>query len=789
MPLFSIAFTLRTLRRRRSFAIASLLGLGIGTAACLMAALFVRDELSFDQYHVNKNRIHRLVNLSHPDTPDDGVAKINGHWGKSARTEIPEVEEVTRFVIGGQRFVETSDKRLFENNGFYVDPSVFRVFSFTLTEGNPDLALVEPNTIVLTQSMRRKYFGTEPVLGQTMIVDAEPYRVTGVMEDVPANSHFTFSCLYSMESLRNPLRDTWVRWNQYYTFLLLRPDADPAVVPAKMKRIIDLNVDKEVADNFNPYLQPLTSIHLYSQLFREVRPNSSVAYVYLFASIAFLILTIACINFINLSMAQGTSRAKEIGVRKVNGALRTQLIGQFLRETLLITAAAVLLANGIVVLALPYLNSLTGKSLTLDYTEAPGMGLIVLSIAGFTALIAGLLPALRLSSLRPVFAMKSQSTPGGAATLRKSLVAVQFALSSILVIASAVILNQLEFIQRKPSGFDPQQVITIPIHNEVFRLQHEAVKKELSALPGVISVSASGNLPGGSDWGIPAVAEGFTSETMPDMRVLAVDPTFLETYGITLVDGRSFSPSLASDSVTYLINEEAARQLQWNEPLKKTMAMIAIERPIAPVIGVVRDFHFRSLHENIGPLLFIMPPSSWYATYSIRIAATDADETIRRIEQTWKQFDPAHPFEFSYFDDGFRRLHEQDQRLGKLVNLFSGVGVFLACLGLYSLAALTTGQRTKEIGIRKVIGASTAQIINLLALQYVRLVIIGFAIALPVALWVSARWLESFAYRDNLPAVLIAVGCLSLAVLALLTVAGQSIGAARRNPVNALRSE
>jgi putative ABC transport system permease protein len=789
MATFSLSFTLRSLARRRGFTAASLLGLSVGTAACLVVALFVLDELSFDAYHENKDRIYRVVNLSEPGSVDDGIAKVNGPWGTSAKIEIPEVADVTRFVPAGQMFMKAGDKRFFESQVFFADPSVFLVFSFKLTEGNPEKALLEPNTIVLTRTMKERFFGSADALGQTLEVDNTPYRISGVMEEVPVNSHFTFSFLISMESYRHPDRDDWVRWNQFYTYVLLQPGSDPASVAGKMKSIVDSHVDEQQAETYYPSLQPLTSIHLYSHLFREIRPNSSAAYVYVFSSIAILILGIACLNFINLSVAQGSTRAKEIGVRKVNGAARIQLIGQFLGETFVITAVAVIIAHGLASLATPYLNTITGKVLSLDYQRFPGLGLIVLAVAVGTALLAGLLPAVRLSSLRPVFTMKGKSAAGGAGTLRKSLVSFQFALSSLLVIASLIILNQLDYIQNKPSGFEPQQVITLPINTAVFRDQHETVVKELAALPGVMQVSVSGNLPGGSDWGIPALAEGFTQENMPPMRMLAVDHHFVDTYGMTLASGRSFSSEFTSDSASYLINEEAARQLQWTNPLRKSIAMPALGRPSAPIVGVVRDFHFRSLHENIGPLLFFIPPSNWFSTYSIRIAAEGSGETIRRIEERWRQFDPEHPFQYAFFDDSFRSLHEQDRRLAKLVNLFSGIGVFLACLGLYSLAALTTGQRTKEIGIRKVIGATTAQIVGLLTGQYVKLVVLGFIIALPLALWLGSQWLESFAYRDSPPVWLILTGCLSLVLLALVTVAGQSIGAARRNPVNSLRSE
>jgi putative ABC transport system permease protein len=338
-------------------------------------------------------------------------------------------------------------------------------------------------------------------------------------------------------------------------------------------------------------------------------------------------------------------------------------------------------------------------------------------------------------------------------------------------------------------GFDPEQVITIPIQNDALKTNYETVRKELEALPGVVSVSASGNQPGGSDWGIPSLAEGFTNDNMPPTRVMAVDPGFIETFGMEIVSGRGFSSDFASDSGAYLINEEAARQFAWADPLGKTISMPAISRPAGPVVGVVKDFHFRSMREKIGPLLFFMPPAWWYSQYSIKIDAANTQDILKAIENKWTQFDPGHPFTFSFFDDGYSQLYQQENRLGQIVNYFTIVGILLSCLGLYSLASLTTQQRTKEIGIRKAIGATSRQIVMMLSKQYLLLVVMGFVIALPAALWISDKWLASFAYRDDFNALLIVAGCCLSVLVALLTVGYRSWRAAKINPVVSLRNE
>jgi putative ABC transport system permease protein len=786
MLLNNVKLALRAIQRKKGYAFTSIFGLAVGITCCLVILFFVLDELSYDQYHAKKDRIYRLVTSMRSG---NAIAKVTGPWGEAARAEIPEVEDMTRIVAVGQMLFTHGDKMLYEDLGRYADSTTFNIFSYTLLEGNPRTALTQPNSIILTQSLKQKYFGNEQALGQSIKLDNREFIVTGIMEDVPSNSHFTFSYLLSMTSLQHPDKDDWVRWNQFYTYLLLHADASPEEVPGKVSAILDQNLGAEASANYAPFLQPLTSIHLHSHLFREMQPNSDVAYIYIFSSIALLILIISCVNFINLATAQAATRAKEIGVRKVNGAYRRQLIFQFLTEATLISFISLLLAQVMAYGILPLVNELTGKSLVVDYATHPVALIIIVSVALLTALLAGGYPAFYLSSLKPSQVIKGKWSPTGGNLLRKSLVTFQFALSSLLVIAAIIVQQQIHFINSRPLGFDPQQVITIPIQADYLRANSETVRKELEALPGVLSVSASGNQPGGSDWGIPSLAEGFTNDNMPPMRVMAVDPGFIKTFGLEIIHGREFSGEFASDSSAYLINEEAARQLGWSDPLNKTISMAAIERQAGPVIGVVKDFHFRSMKEKIGPLLFFMPPAGWYSQYAIKIDEANTQQILKSIEMKWAQFDPDHPFVFNFFDEGYNRLYLQERRLAQIVNYFMVIGVFLACLGLYSLASLTTEQRTKEIGIRKVIGASAKQIVVMLSKQYLMLVLIGFVLALPMALWMLNKWLQTFAYHDNFNVFLIGAGCGLSVIVALVTVGYRSWTAATANPVKSLRTE
>jgi putative ABC transport system permease protein len=789
MILHYLRVALRSLWRKKAYSLTTLTGLSLGMASCLLIFAFVVDELSFDQYHTRKEKIYRLA-TEVQGSSYGGIAKVNGPWGPAAQQEIPDIEAMTRFVMTGQLLIGREDQRFYETGGFYADSATFNIFDYQWIHGDPQTALDLPNTMVVTRSFAKRYFANDDAFGQTLRIDNQrDFRITGVIEDVPANSHFTFTYLLSMASLEHPQRDHWVQWNQFYTYFLLRDNADPQQVAKKIKPILEKNIEPEIARSYVPFLQPLTSIHLYSHLHREIVPNSDVTYIYTFSCIALLILAISCANFVNITTAQASVRAKEIGVRKVNGAVRKQLIVQFMTEILLICCLSLIIAEALTVLMLPLLNELTGKALHVNILAQPLFVTGILAVAFLTAILAGGYPALYQASLKPMQVLKGRWTPSGSTTLRKGLVVFQFALSSILVIASLIITQQLNFVQNKPLGFDPQQIITLPIQNNYLRSNYETVKSELLKHPGVLSVSLSGNLPGGSDWGIPSIPEGFTSENTPSMRVMAVDQEFVKTYGMSIASGRDFSRDFASDTATYLINEEAARQLGWSNPLTKTISMPAIGRLNGDVVGVVKDFHFRSMHEKIGPLLFFIPLREWHSLYSIKIDARQSEEVLSYIEKQWAAFDSDHPFTFNFFDTSYNALYQREQRLAEIVGYFTAIGIFLACLGLFSLASYTTEQRTKEIGIRKVIGASVIQIVTMLSRQYLILVLIGFTLAVPVAWYVLGEWLKSFAYHVEFSALLILACGLLSATIAMLTVGYKAWKAAGANPVESLRNE
>jgi putative ABC transport system permease protein len=649
---------------------------------------------------------------------------------------------------------------------------------------------VNPNSVVITEDLAQKYFANREPLGQTLTFDKKAeYTVTGVMQNVPANSHFTFSFLVSMETYANPRRDSW-SWLQYYTYLLLDENTSTEVFPDKFTAVLRRHLDQNEAAKYSPFLQPLTDIHLHSNLFREMETNSDITYIYIFSAVALFILLIACINFMNLTTARAAIRTKEVGVRKVSGADRRQLVKQFLGEAVLTSFFAFLLGLVFIEFLLPVFNFLTGRLLSFNYYDNVLFLSVLTGIAILVGLISGSYPALVLSAFKPADSLKGKKHGSGGHLLRKGLVVFQFTISISLMIATGIVYHQLDYIQNKKLGFQTEQLVIIPIRDDAMRLKYETVKQQLLQHSGVVSATASGNLPGGGDWGIPYRPEGFSEDQIPPMRMLVVDQDFVATFGIELAAGRVFSKDYPGDAAgAYMINEEAAEQLGWENPTGKLIAMPAIEREAAPVIGVLKDFHFRSMREKIGPIMLFIPPPAWFSFFSVRVRPQNISETLTFLEKKWAEFDPDHPFDYAFLDERINRLHQSEKRMGRLLGHVAILAIFIACLGLFGLAAFTAERRTKEIGIRKVLGASVGNIILLLSKDFAKLVLTGFIVSLPFSYYVMNRWLQNFAYHIDIGWWVFALsGGLAL-IIALLTVSYQAVRAAIANPVKALRYE
>lgn len=788
---FKIAF--RNLVKHRVYSMINILGLAAGLACFILVGMYVIFETSFDQYHANSDRIYRLA-AEFSDDDYDGIAKVTAPWGEAALGQIPEVENMTRFIFHGTSLMRYGDKRFFESDGFFADSSVFEMFTYPLVSGNPETALTDPNSIVIDTNFATRYFGNEKPIGKTIIISEETeYTVTGVMEPVPANSHFTFDFLVSLNTYTHPEIDDWVAWNQFYTYVQLRKDARPEAVSDKMLSILEANLPEDVVSESTPFLQPLTDIHLKSNLWREIELNSDISSVFTYGLVGLFILMLACINFVNLMTARASTRQKEVGIRKTIGADRSSLIFQFLGESLIITFFALAVALFLVDFLLPSFTNLSGSAFERSMLLDPGIAVSVLGVTLAIGILSGLYPAFVLSSPSPSSILKGGPRVQGSLLLRKGLVVFQFSASVALICSSLVMQKQFQFIQNKNIGFDKEQIVNIPIHNEEMRSQREVIKERFNDIPGVMHVSFSGNMPGGSDWGMPYSAEGIPDEKEPSMRMLAVDHDFIETFGMNVVEGRGFSREYSTDvQGAFILNQEAARQLGWeNDALGKTMSIDVpvLEMQDKPVIGIVEDFHFRSMKEKISPLFLFIPPDGWLSSISVKIEAGRTSQALAGLEEAWGQFDPVNPITINFFDEQYGRLHQVEENAGTLLGYLTIVAIVIACFGLFGLVTFSAERRTKEIGIRKILGSSVRGIIGLLSKEYLMLVSIGFSIGIPVSwFWISG-WLNEFAYKTEIGAMVFALTFILTVTVAMGAVGYQAIKAALMNPVNSLRSE
>ncbi len=790
----------RNLIKNKGYTLINIIGLMISFACCLLIGLYIQDELSYDRYHEDHQRIYRLANHTAGASYENGIAKVSAPWAPEAAASIPEVEAACRFVFYGQALVTRADQQYYENGGFYVDASVFDIFSWRLLEGDPNVALEAPNSIVLTQSLAHKYFPKEKAIGQSLNFDNETeLTVTGIVADVPDNSHFSFQYLVSMSSYTPPDQgDKWVRWNQYYSYLLLRSETDAKEVEKKLDAMLAQHLDEETSAAYTPFLQPLADIHLRSKLHREMATNGDLSYIYIFGIVGLFILVIASINFINLFTARATHRAKEVGIRKVIGANRKSLVLQFLIESTLVSIFAALLAVGLAQLLLGPINAFLGKSLALDFFHNRFLSVGLVSMTILTGLLAGTYPAFILSSFKPIYVLKGPTGitsfskradgMGRRQLMRQGLVVFQFAIATFLIISSLVVSGQLNYIKNKNLGFNKDQIINIPLPSPINPQKLATMKAELQTMPGIIKVSASANRPGGSDYGVPYVAVGLTAEEQPPMRCLIVDEDFLDTYEIEIAEGRSFSADMPTDSSAYLINETAAKQLGWERPLEERLAMPAVDREPAPIIGIVKDFHFHSLHEPITPL-YLFIEKTWYSQLSLKLDASRINETLSDLTVKWKTYAPDSPFRYSFFDQSFGALHAAEKRTARIITILTFLAIFITVLGLFGLSTYTAERRTKEIGIRKVFGASVVDILTLLSKEVLILVGIGVLIASPIAWLAASNWLEGFAYSIGLGIGFFLIAALLAIGIALMTVSYHSLLSALRDPVRSIRHQ
>jgi putative ABC transport system permease protein len=718
------------------------------------------------------------------------------------KQDYPEVLDAVRIQSSfpvSKNLVKYEDKKFYEEGVLYADNSLFDVFTFPMIKGNSKTALKTAYSVVLTEEIATRYFGDDDPLGKVLkFNEREDFTVTGVVKNVPRNSHFTFSLLCSFETLYARDREayeTWYSWN-VYAYLLLPEDYDYHELEKKFPAFIDKHLGEElkaVGGEMKYFLQPLTSIHLHSNLQWELSGNSSILYVYIFGAITLFILLIACINFMNLATARSANRAKEVGLRKVVGAKRKEIIKQFLGESLVYSFFSLLIALALVELALPFFRSMSGIDLRLS---SAGLSWLIPGFLGlilFVGIVAGSYPALFLSRFQPVIVLKGSLKAGTASSrFRSILVVAQFVISISLIIGTTIILNQLNFMKNTNLGFDKEKVLVVDIMDRSIFQSLDSIKTELKRNPGVLNVAASSIVPGEFPDHQPYVPEGFSEKQPQIMESINVDHDFIPTLGIEIVDGRNFSAEFKTDpEEAVLINEAAAKKFGWDDPVGKTIKVpisYTLEMGTRWIIGVVKDFHLASLHKTIGPLIINNRPG-YLNSIVIKISTENSEHTIDMLKEKWREIHPHLPLEYYFLGDSFDSQYDSEERLSDLVASFAGLAIFIACLGLFGMASFAAEQRTKEIGIRKVLGASVPGIITLLSKDFLKIVGIANIIAWPMAYFIMKRWLQDFAYRASIELrFFIIAGFLALAIV-LFTVSYQAIRAATTNPVDSLRYE
>lgn len=807
-----LKIALRNLFGQKVFSFINLFGLTVGLACCLLISIYIIDELSYDRYHENADQIYRVTRNF---IDRDGSTTLHlGHvappFGPLIANDFPDVEEVTRLLNATLTF-RYEDKTFTEDHIYFAESNIFDVFTIPVIAGDPNTALENPFSIMLSETMAEKYFGEEDPIGEQLLVNGQMNaNVTGIFADFPDNSHMHPAFLVAFNTLRAPeiygeenLRTNWGN-NSFSTYLLLPEDYPAESLEAQFPDFLDRHMpyDPSAENARKPsewttlFLNKMTDIHLYSNLDSEIEENGNIRRIYIFSAIAVFILLIAGINYMNLATARSATRAKEIGIRKVAGAHRRELMWQFLSESVLMTLLAMGLAILLAQFCLPVLENLTGKTLTLgsffNYWYFP-VGLLVLTaLVGF---MAGIYPAVFMSSFQPVRVLKGVFKPGGGnVALRKVLVVAQFSISIILISSTGIVFQQLRYMQQKALGYDREHVITMPYHEDLSE-SYDAFRNDLLSNPNVKEVARSTRIPTGrllDSWGAASAQVGDSIiQSNVSLKSVAIDYNFVDVYEMELAAGRNFSREYSTDdSTAFIINETAARAIGWptnEEAIGKPFRYASRE---GTLVGIFEDFHFESLHQQIQPMIFMMPDTTgWFENMSIKLTGQNMGTALTHIEKTWNQFLPQFPYQYTFLEENYEQLYEAENRQGQLFTIFSGIAIFVACLGLFGLAAFATSQRTKEIGIRKVLGASVSSVVLLLSKDFLRLVVIGLIIATPIAWLTMSNWLADFAYRINIQWWVFALAGILAILVALLTVSLQAIKAATSNPVESLKTE
>ncbi len=789
---FKIAW--RNLWKNKTFTALNLGGLTISLCVCLMIFFWVKDELNYDTAASNADRVHRVsLILEAANQPNKEFAVTSPMLAPVLVQDFPEIEKAVR-IARSSVLIGHEQEHFFTDKIFFADDNFFEVFGYTLLQGDARSVLKGTNAVVLTETIAKKLFGTvENAVGKTITSnDTTLLNVTGVAKDLPSNNHFHFDAVASITRLSPNSLQGW--WNDsYYTYILLKDARSASSLQSKIATIMDkynAKQNKEIGLRGLHFLQPLKSIHLKSDLRAELEPNGKMSTLKIFIGIGIFLLVVACINYINLTTAISFRRAKEIGMRKVSGAVFSQLFSQFLIESVLITLTALIIALGLSQLCLPFFNQIAGSSISLSSHLSLEVIVILIAFAILLGIVSGLYPAAYLAGVRPVKALKKITEKHkGSFSLRQVLVVSQFSLSIILIIATIVALKQLRYMQSQNLGFDKEQVIAFPLRNQAEALAKETIKEEFRKISGVSQATSSSSTPGKRLSNITVLPEGVPADHIQTMNTLAIDYDFIETYKLKITAGRAFSSNF-NDSSVFILNETAVKELGWGSPQN------AIGKGFnwglgkeGKIIGVVQDFHFNSLQQKVMPVVMHLLGTNWYDYVSVRVNTSNTRQIIGGLQSSWTKMFPSHPFEYFFVDEDYDKQYQTEQRLTNLSIIFSMLTIFISCLGLLGLVMVAVAHRTKEIGVRKVLGASVSGITVLLSKDFLKLVGIALIIASPVAWWLMNTWLQEFAFRITIPMWVFGLAGLLAVSIAVITISFRAIAAAMANPVKSLRTE
>jgi putative ABC transport system permease protein len=802
-----IKIAIRNLWKNKAFSAINIFGLASGLAICLLILFYVNNELGYDQYNTKSNRIYRV----------DGDLQFGGNHfvlaqspdplGPTLKQDFPQVEQYVRFRDHGGIMVKKGNENVEENKVIYTDSTLFSVFTLPMIQGDPSTALVQPNSVVITENTAKKYFNSTDVVGKTMIIgDTGNYKITGVIKDIPKQSHFHYDFFISMYGQLSSYEINQWTSNNFNTYIVLKKGTNADQLSSQLNGFVmryvapvfkSMNLTPEEfakqGNHLHYSLIPLEKIHLYSNKSGELEANGNIQYVYIFSLIAFFILLIACVNFMNLSTARSANRAKEVGVRKVLGSLRKNLIMQFLSESVLISFISLTLALVIAALLLPYFNQLSGKDMTLNLFLKPWLLPAAILLMIIVGLIAGSYPAFYLSSFKPVQVLKGKLAKGFKSSwLRSGLVVFQFCISIILVIGTLVIYLQLNYIRNKDIGFDRSHVLIIK-NTDALGRQAKVFEDEVKKLNGVENATMTGYLPtAGWRSDSPLFPDATTdTKNAVSTQIWRIDENYIPALGMKMAMGRNFSADFPTDSSGIIINEAALKLFGFKDPLNRPLYYMndfpKKDLTKFHIIGIVKNFNFNTLREEVTPLCFLYQPQN--SSIAFRVHSANLPNLISLIQNKFKNLAPQQPFSYSFMDDDFNKTYSNEQRMGGISMTFSALAILIACLGLLGLITFAAEQRAKEIGIRKVLGASGGNIVSMLSKDFLKLVFIASLIAIPLAWWAMNKWLQGFAYRIQISWWILASAALLAVFIALVTIFYQAMKAAIANPVDSLRSE